>query len=103
MKYPDGRRKIFVDYDRLTGPLVVRNRRTGDRFRPCGLGGTKKLKDYFIDQKVPRRERRISPLLVSGEEIVWVVGFRPDDRFMIDEETRRLLIVEADRLEVSEQ
>jgi tRNA(Ile)-lysidine synthase len=55
--------------------LAVRNRRPGDRFRPVGLGGSKKLQDYFVDRKVPRSERDRVPLVVDARDrIVWVVG-----------------------------
>ena len=56
-------------------PLVVRTPRAGDRFSPEGLGGSKKLKDFFIDAKIPR-EVRAACLLVVGEEVLWVVGMR---------------------------
>lgn len=56
--------------------LFIRNRRPGDIFAPAGLGGTKKLKDVLIDDKIPVWERDRVPLLVRGEEILWIVGHR---------------------------
>lgn len=56
--------------------LVIRNRRPGDQFSPAGLGGTKKLKDVMIDDKIPVWERDRVPLLAKGEEILWIVGHR---------------------------
>lgn len=56
--------------------LVIRNRRPGDQFSPAGLGGTKKLKDVMIDDKIPVWERDRVPLLARGEEILWIVGHR---------------------------
>jgi len=78
----NGRESALVDMDMLTGPLSVRSRKPGDRFRPAGMDGKKKLKDYFMEIKLPVRERDTAPLLVSGEEIVWVVGHRQDGRFV---------------------
>ena len=57
------------------GPLAVRNRRPGDRFRPLGAPGRRKLQDVFIDRKVPRAERDRVPLIVDADDkIVWVAG-----------------------------
>lgn len=65
----------------LTEPLTLRPWRPGDRFRPLGLPGAKKLQDFFVDAKVPRDERRRIPLLVAGGRIAWVVGHRIADEF----------------------
>jgi tRNA(Ile)-lysidine synthase len=61
--------------------LTVRGWRDGDRMRPVGLGGTKTLQDLFTDRKVPRALRHTLPVVVSGEEIVWVAGVAVDERF----------------------
>ena len=71
--------------------LVLRSYKRGDRFRPLGLGGSKKLKDFFMDAKIPRNERCSVPILCSQERIIWVVGQRLDDRVKITEKTKRLL------------
>jgi len=63
------------------GDLVIRNARPGDRFRPEGLGGEKKLKDYFVDRKIPRSRRVRLPILEAGGTIAWVAGERWDERF----------------------
>jgi tRNA(Ile)-lysidine synthase len=65
----------------LDGPLSLRAWRPGDRFRPLGLPGAKKLQDFFVDAKVRREERGRIPLLVRGEEIAWVVGHRIAEEF----------------------
>mgnify|MGYP005838627345 CR=1 FL=1 len=66
----------YLDYYPTKGPLVIRNRREGDRFQPLGMVGSKKIKDFFIDEKIPRYERDNIPLLVQGQEILWVMGRR---------------------------
>lgn len=74
---------VYFDEEILRyGPLFLRNRRAGDRFWPTGLDGSKKVKDYFIEQKVPRRLREQIPLLVAGETVLWVVGHRADKRYL---------------------
>jgi tRNA(Ile)-lysidine synthase len=84
-------RQCFLDLDALSWPLVVRNVRPGDKFMPLGLNGFKKLKDLFIDHKVPREQRRRIPLLESQGDIVWVGGIRIDHRYRVREDTRRIL------------
>lgn len=64
----------------LSGEVVLRSRRPGDRFYPMGASGEKKLKDFFIDRKVPRLERDYVPVLASGNEIIWVVGYRVSEK-----------------------
>ncbi len=61
--------------------LIIRSRRNGDYFYPAGMSGRKKLKDYFIDEKIPRSERDKTPIITSGADIVCIVGYRRDRRF----------------------
>src|SRR5207248_4025113 len=72
-----------VDADRLAGPLWVRARRPGDRFQPLGMRTAKRLQDFLVDARVPRSARASLPLVVCGEEIVWVAGVRLDERFKV--------------------
>ena len=83
----------FLDYQTLHFPLKMRNFRPGDRFEPLGVKGTQKLKEFFIDHKIPRFERPSIPLLTSGEMIAWVVGYRIDERVKVTEKTQRVLKV----------
>jgi len=84
---------VFLDYQVLQFPLRIRNFRPGDRFQPLGVKGSQKVKEFFIDHKIPRFERSKIPLLVSGERIVWVVGHRIDECARISDETKRILKV----------
>jgi tRNA(Ile)-lysidine synthase len=85
----------FFDCERLRFPLRMRNFRPGDRFQPLGVKGEQKLKEFFIDHKIPRFERPGVPLLVSGETIIWVVGHRISELVKVAEETERVLRVEV--------
>ncbi len=77
-----GRAHFVADAARLGGPLIVRNWRHGDWFCPMGMAGhRKKLQDFFVDCKVPRNDRDAVPLVVAPAGIVWVVGYRGDERF----------------------
>jgi len=71
----ESRRAVEFNAARVAFPLTLRTPRPGDRFRPSGLGGSKKLKDFLIDAKMPREQRR-QLALVEGGEILWVVGIR---------------------------
>jgi len=62
------------DADALAKPLVVRNFRRGDRFEPVGMSGHKKVKDLFIDRKVALSERARLPMLIGGEQVLWIPG-----------------------------
>ncbi|MEW6214174.1 MAG: tRNA lysidine(34) synthetase TilS, partial [Nitrospirota bacterium] len=88
----------IFDADRLTFPLIIRPRKNGDFFCPLGFGKRRKLQDFFVDEKVPRDERDKIPLIISGKDIVWVVGYRGDERFKVIEETKRVLKLEVKRI-----
>jgi tRNA(Ile)-lysidine synthase len=90
---PDGRAACALDAARAREPLVVRRPRPGDRFRPLGMSRSKKLGDFFTDEKVPRDARESVPVVTAGGEIVWVVGHRPDDRAKVTRATKRVLML----------
>ena len=81
----------LMDRDRLSFPLLLRSWRPGDRFRPLGMSGAKKLQDFFIDGKVPRKQRHQVPVLCDSKRIIWVVGHRIDDRVKLTPKTSRIL------------
>lgn len=92
---PSSSWRVYVDADRLSGPLLIRAPRPGDRFQPLGLAGhTTKLSDFLINRKVPRAWRARWPMVVSDEAIVWVAGLRLDERFRVTPETRRVMRLE---------
>lgn len=87
----DGKSSVILDAAKISFPLTVRPRRRGDYFFPSGFGRRKKLQDFFVDEKVPRDERDSVPVVVSGDDIVWIAGYRADDRFKAAEGTERFL------------
>jgi tRNA(Ile)-lysidine synthase len=89
---------ILMDADELKWPIELRFRRPGDRFRPLGMSGSKKLQDFFTDCLVPREERNKVPLLCDSEKICWVAGMRMDDRVKVKDRTRTILMVRLFRL-----
>lgn len=88
--FPKDNNSLLVDADQLKFPVTIRKWRSGDRFRPLGMRGFKKLSDFFTAQKLSRFEKQNVWLLLSGNEIAWVIGYRLDDRFRITERTRRV-------------
>jgi tRNA(Ile)-lysidine synthase len=85
--------QALFDYDKISHLLTLRNRRPGDWFCPAGMGGKrKKLQDYLVDEKIPLRKRDAVPLLCSGEDILWVVGHRTDERFLPGPKTKKVLV-----------
>jgi tRNA(Ile)-lysidine synthase len=86
--------QVVVEGAGIQGPLVVRNRRPGDIFRPLGLRGRKKLQDFFVDAKVGRSERDAVPLVVdSTGQIVWVAGLSVAEEFRVTDRTRAVVIL----------
>jgi len=88
-----------VDYDQLVLPLKIRNRRSGDRFKPLNSQFFKTIKSYFIDHKVPLYKREMINLVVDdSNRIVWIVGFQIDDRFKITEQTKKILYIQKENI-----
>ncbi|MFQ3574012.1 MAG: tRNA lysidine(34) synthetase TilS [Thermodesulfovibrionales bacterium] len=87
----DGKDCAVFDVERVSLPLIIRSRRAGDFFYPSGFGKRKKIQDFFVDEKVPRDERDSVPLLTYKDDILWIVGYRTDERYKIDKDTKRVL------------
>jgi tRNA(Ile)-lysidine synthase len=94
-KLYDGRDGAAFDFDSLSFPLIIRRRQKGDYFYPSGFGKRKKLQDFFVDNKIPKDERDTIPIVVSGDDIIWIVGHRMDERFRAKEGTKRFLIMRS--------
>jgi tRNA(Ile)-lysidine synthase len=90
-KADGGISSVALDAGLLTLPLQVRPRQAGDFFYPAGFGKKKKLQDFFVDEKVPRDERDKIPIVVSGDDIIWVAGYRADERFRVTGHTQKIL------------
>ena len=87
-----------VRHDLVRGSLAVRNRRPGDRFRPVGLGGSKKLQDFFVDRKVARHERDSVPLVVDEtDHVIWVAGHGIDEAFQVTDASQAVLVLRLTR------
>ncbi|HEX9651291.1 MAG TPA: tRNA lysidine(34) synthetase TilS [Cyclobacteriaceae bacterium] len=82
-----------LDFDKLRFPLEIRAWKEGDKFQPLGMRGKKKISDLMIDQKIPVNLKRRVKVITSGDDIVWVVGIRIDERYKITPQTREFYIM----------
>ena len=89
-----GQQIAFFDINKLRFPLVIRNFQPGDRFTPLGMTGTQKLKNFFINNKIPRAQRSLCPILISCGKIIWIAGHRLDNSVRVDTQTRQVLKAE---------
>ncbi len=89
------RASLYLDYELLQGSLCLRNRKAGDRFFPFGSMGSKKIKDFFIDKKVPVDERDRIPLLCDHARVVAVIGHTIDNRVRVTAATRKMIKIQS--------
>jgi tRNA(Ile)-lysidine synthase len=94
IKKMEGSFIAHLDLDKVGNELRVRHRKTGDRFQPMGLAQTKKLNEFMIDIKIPHSWRQRIPVVCSQQQILWLVGYRIDDRVKVTEETTKILRLE---------
>jgi tRNA(Ile)-lysidine synthase len=83
---------MFFDLDKITLPITIRNRHQGDRIKIVGLNGSKKVKDIFIDEKIPPSQRETIPIVVDADnQVLWVTGIRHSEVAAVTEHTVRIL------------
>lgn len=95
-----GRHDIYVRKEGLQFPLQIRSWQEGDYFFPLGLGGKKKLSKFFKDEKLSLADKQEVKILCSGNDIVWVIGMRPDNRFKVTQKTQTILKISYKPYEV---
>jgi len=86
--------KVYIDLEKAPFPLEIRPYKPGDRFYPLGGKGSKKLKNFFIDAKIPFSERKKYPIFLSQGKIIWIAGLRLDTRVIPRPETTKYLVIE---------
>jgi tRNA(Ile)-lysidine synthase len=94
----ENKEEAFFDYDKISFPLVIRHRQPGDKFIPFGMTHSKKLKDFFIDEKVPKFERDKLLVFADSEKIIWIGEMRIDARVALDENTKNILKLRIDKI-----
>ena len=95
--------EAYLDKDKLHFPLILRKWQPGDKFIPFGMKGFQKLSDFFNNNKISKPEKEKIWLLLSGEDIVWVVNHRIDNRFRIDENTKTVCVLKLMHQEYGER
>lgn len=93
--YTDSKSEASIDQDKVQFPLLIRKWQQGDYFKPLGMSGFKKLSDYFIDSKLSLLEKENLWILANGEQIIWIIGHRLDDRYKITSQTKRIVKIKA--------
>ena len=89
-EFPKKKYTKWLDYDKIKNNLCVRGRQAGDYFM-MEDGHAKKLKQYLIDEKIPKEQRNQIPLVADGSHIIWIVGYRISAYYKITEQTQRIL------------
>jgi len=87
----------YFDLDKTGDKLTVRSRQRGDRFQPLGMSQPKKLGEFMIDAKIPQAWRGRIPIVCSPQHILWVVGWRIDDRVKVTPQTKQILCLKFER------
>ncbi len=90
----EDRDRAYFDLAKLVLPLTLRSKRNGDKFIPFGMEHEKKVKELFIDQKVPFWERDTIPVISDAKGIIWVAGVRRGASAKVEENTERILKIE---------
>ena len=89
--FTGNRKEEYISGDKLTSDFVIRRWRAGDKFRPLGLKGVKKVSDFLNDEKIPGSRKAEQLVLTQNDKIIWVIGLRIDDRFKLNENTKKVL------------
>ena len=89
----------YLDAAQVKFPLVARPWRPGDRFVPLGMTSGKKISDFFVDAKITRETKTTVPVILSGDDIVWIAGYRIDNRYKITKQTRSVIRLTVRRIE----
>lgn len=90
------------DVEKISGKLTIRNRRNGDKIKPLGLGGTKKVKDILIDSKVPLEKRNSVPVICDEEKILWLAGYCMSDEAKISDSTKDVVRISIKNIKIND-
>ena len=94
LSFTNNRNIAKLDFDKISFPLRLRKWKFGDKFKPLGMRTFKKVSDFFIDEKYSILDKQNQWILCSKESIIWIVGNRIDDRYKIDNNTKKAYIAE---------
>lgn len=90
----DEKNSVYIDFDKIKYGISIRNKRDGDKFVPYGMDSYKKLKNFFVDLKIPVYERNKVPIICDGEEVVAVLPYRISNHYKLDNTTNKILKIQ---------
>ena len=88
----------YLDFDKTSFPITIRHRKQGDKFYPLGMQHKKKLKDFLIDEKVPKFDRDKVLIFCDQEKIIWIAGHRIDNRVVTSKQTQNILQIRIEKM-----
>lgn len=91
IKIDDNKSIAHIDADKIKNNLTIRKWKIGDHFIPLGMKGRKKVSDFFTDRKFSLIDKEQCNILLDGDQIIWIIGHRLDDRYKITNKTKRIL------------
>ncbi len=95
----NGYTTVYIDRDKVQGRIFIRPRKDGDRIKPLGMEGTKKVKDIFIDNKIPREERSHIPIIEDKQGIIWIPGNAISRDYRVDSNTKSIFKITIKTIE----
>ena len=99
MELKESKSVKYFDFDKVSSTISVRYRKNGDKIMPLGMKGNKKLKDIFIDMKIPKEERDNVPILCFDDNIAWIIGIRTSEKYKVTNKSKNILKVLIERKE----
>lgn len=94
MKFSGNPAFAFFDFDKLRFPLLIRRWRKGDRFIPFGMKGSKLISDFLVDIKLNRFDKKNIFVMLSDNEIIWIIGHRISENYKVDNQTKKIYQVQ---------
>ena len=98
VRFSDDKNVEFICGDAIQFPLIIRRWQAGDRFYPLGLGKSQKLKEFFINRKVDVLSKNEIPIVCNGESIVWIAGYRLDERYRVHEKCKKIYQLTVEKI-----
>ena len=93
-----GRDCCIIDAEKVVGKITIRNRKNGDRIIPKGMQGNKKLKDIFIDKKIPVELRDKIPLVCDEQGIIWIAGIQQSDFYTVNKHSKHIIYLNLKKI-----
>ena len=94
----EDKNNVYMDLDKIKFPIILRHRQGGDKFIPLGMNHPKKIKDFFIDEKIPKFDRDKLLIIEDQEKIIWIAGYRIDNRVALTENTKNILNIKLEKV-----